>query len=58
MKAGDIATIYNTKSNGDAFEEGKAKLIKKVPVDYADNLWEVRFPGETDTYKRFVEENK
>ncbi len=55
MKAGDIKIIYNTKLSGEVYEEGKAKLIKRIPVAYVDNYWTVQFIGETETYDRFIQ---
>lgn len=55
MKVGDIVMVYNTNLSGKVFEEGKAKLIKRLPVDYADNYWTVQFIGETETYDRFIQ---
>ena len=56
MKAGDIKIVYNTKLSGEVFEEGKAKLIKRITVPYADNYWTVRFIGEAETHDRFIQD--
>ena len=60
LKQGDIINIYQKPVTEEDLE-GKAKLIKLIHATPLDTFnrrsiedWEVRFEGETETYRRTV----
>lgn len=58
MKKGDRYLIRNTSITGEPIVEGEAILVTRVlGFDVESDgreFWEVRFPGENNSYHRYV----
>jgi len=58
MEVGDIVEIKNASLSGKEVIEGKAKLLKKLRVNFPTlgwDLWQVRFSRDKTVYERSIE---